>query len=411
MKKYFNVFIPTLLAVSMIFVFSACSKKSVEEKGVSKITIWHTDSADIKPYLEKMSQGFEKLNEGKLDVELVHYSVDEIHQQYQTAAIAGTGPDLILVPSDKGGIFNVGGFILPVEKIFNLDEYVSVAIDAVKEKGHVWGIPYSTGNHIMLFYNKKMVKKAPTTTIELANICKNIKENNAGAYCIATNLAEPYFFIPWFTSFDGWVFKDGKPSLNEKSMTDTLKFTKDLTENYSPPQCEYTCMDSLFKEGKVAMITNGDWAIDSYKKTLGDSFGIAVLPMNSETKTRMSPMVSGKHFMLNSRLKDDRLSKVAELVKYFTNYENQLNLYEEINRLPGNKKAFMSIEKKANPMTVAVLKQLRLGKPMPITVDMRAVWDAMRTQLAMYFTGKRSAVDAANKMQNEATRKIAELNN
>ena len=40
-----------------------------------------------------------------------------------------------------GGVFNVGEFILPLEDVFDLNEYVVVAIDAVKDKGHVWGIP------------------------------------------------------------------------------------------------------------------------------------------------------------------------------------------------------------------------------------------------------------------------------
>jgi len=42
-------------------------------------------------------------------------------------------------------------------------------------------------------------------------------------------------------------------------------------------------MDTLFKEGKAAMIVNGDWSLSDYQGVLGNNLGVAAIPTISST--------------------------------------------------------------------------------------------------------------------------------
>ena len=242
----------------------------------------------------------------------------------------------------------------------------------------------------MLFYNKSLVKTPPKDLDQLIAFCDKFKKNNPKKYCFAPSAMEPYYFIPWYSGFGGWVMKDGKPTLDNPAMVQAMDFVKDIMAKYSPNQCGPDCLDGLFKEGKLAMITDGDWKVETYKKQLGKKFGVAVLPYNNRTGHNLQPMVSGKHFMINSRVQGKEKEKAIEFVKFVTNSDNQYEMYENIQLLPGNRIAFTKIEKTADPMTKASLQQLKNGKPMPMSVKMKAVWESLNTQLNMFFSGKRS---------------------
>ncbi len=68
-----------------------------------------------------------------------------------------------------------------------------------------------------------------------------------------------------------------------------------------PVECDYDAADALFKEGKAAMLINGDWSLTSYqmpevrKKV---DLGVARIPMISQTGLWPTPMTSGIYFML-----------------------------------------------------------------------------------------------------------------
>jgi len=65
-------------------------------------------------------------------------------------------------------------------------------------------------------------------------------------------------------------------------------------------ECDYDAADSLFKEGKAAMIVNGDWSLSSYltdevKKKV--DLGIARIP--KVTETGLWPLSDDKRHILH----------------------------------------------------------------------------------------------------------------
>ena len=121
----------------------------------------------------------------------------------------------------------------------------------------------------MLLYNKKCFKKAPAVTAELIKMAQDFQGEEQGFWVgLAINMQEPFWLVPWLGGFGGKVFaEDGKtPTLNTPEMVKALQLMYDFknTDKIMPQECDYACVDGLFKDGKAAMIINGDWSLGDY---------------------------------------------------------------------------------------------------------------------------------------------------
>ena len=54
--------------------------------------------------------------------------------------------------------------------------------------------------------------------------------------------------------------------------------------------------------------------------------------------------------------------------------------------------------------------QLEVGRLMPIVPELRAIWDAMRPSYQLVLSGTIAPKEAARRMQEDALRKIREMN-
>ncbi len=403
----------SLLAFSV--ALCGCLKPVRSEDDPNHITVWEQEDSTVAPYIDATLEAFRKLpgNE-RVTISRVHYSNEDLRQQYQTAAIAGTGPDLIMCPSDFGGVFAVAGFILPVDGLFDLSIYNNAVMESVQLEGKHWGIPTSNGNHLMFMYNKKFVKNVPQNTDELFRYCDTEGKKYGLQNCLAFDGGEPFWFTPWLGGFGGWPLDKRAPTLDTRPMREAVDFYLDLRygKKVIPQECDYNCMDALFKEEKVAFIINGDWSVFSYAASLKDNYGVARIPMVSKTGLWPSPMVSGKFFMINARLqKDERKLKLArELVKFYTNRENQVRQVKELKRLPSLTEANTDQSVVGDPLLKASMEQILVGKPMPMATEMRPTWDSMRQYLGKIMTRKVTAEEGITKMQQDVSTKIGEMN-
>lgn len=382
------------------------------ERAGRTIVVWEQEDAQVFPYIDSVFRAFEKLP-GNSGVRVVrnHYQTEDLRQQFLTASIAGSPPDLLMSPSDTTGVYSVAGFILPVEGLFDLARYNKAAAEAVTLDGHAWGVPMTNGNHLMLMYNKRYSPNPPRTTDELFKFCGAQVKLHKLDYCMAFNLGEPFWLMPWLGAFGGWPIDGKTPTLDTPAMRGAVGFVVDLIyeKRYVPPECDYNCMDALFKEEKVAFIINGDWAVSTYRDKLGPKFGVAKIPKLSATGRWPTPMVSGRYFLLSSKLGGAKLELVRRFVEFYTNEENQIGQLKELMRLPALAGAAKSKALAGDPLLQASMEQVLAGKPMPMAVEMRAVWDAMRPYLGRAVNKKATPAQAAAKMQAEAVMKIKEM--
>jgi arabinogalactan oligomer/maltooligosaccharide transport system substrate-binding protein len=212
--------------------------------------------------------------------------------------------------------------------------------------------------------------------------------------------------VPWLGGFGGKVFADDgvTPTLNTPEMVATLKFLHELkfTHKIIPSESDYDGASGLFKEGKAAMLINGDWSLGDYTQSMGEKFGTAPIPMVSATGIWPAPYTSGKFLMISAGIPDEKLEVIMEIVDFFTNMDNQVDLIETLSRLPALKEALSSEKIENDPILKGSAAQMQNGTPMPAVMEMRCNWDSMKPEMNAVLADQKTPEEAAEAMQQAA---------
>jgi arabinogalactan oligomer/maltooligosaccharide transport system substrate-binding protein len=339
------------------------------------------------------------------------YDVEKLRENFQTSMLAGQGPDLLWTVNDHAGPFSVAGLIQPVDDLgWDLTQFLPAGVQAVQLNGKTWGIPISTGNNLMLLYNKTMVKTAPKDTDELRKVAKDLTKGDVVGF--AYNQTEPFWLVPWLGGYGGKVFAaDGKtPTLNTDAMKNTLTLLQDMKfkDQIEPKECDYNCADSLFKTGKAAMIINGDWSLGDYSKALGADLGTAPFPKITGANVPQ-PYTSGVFFMFPKGLEGAKLDATKKFVNYILSDEVQIGYVKSDKRLPAIAKLFSDPSITGDPVLQGSAADLAAGTGMPAQAEMRCNWDAMKPNLQAVMANKMTPADAAAAMQTASVKCVAEL--
>ncbi|MEJ2558209.1 MAG: extracellular solute-binding protein [Anaerolineae bacterium] len=337
-------------------------------------------------------------------------TVEELREDFLTAGLAGSLPDLLWTVNDHAGPFTDAELIMPVDDLFDLSQYVDAALAAVQLKGKTWGVPISNGNHLMLLYNKDLVETPPANTDELIQMGQDLTTGDQ--YGLVYNQTEPFWLVPWLGGFKGSVFaEDGvTPTLNTPEMVATLQFLYDIKYKTPiiPAESDYNGADTLFKEGKAAMIINGDWSLGGYQEA-GLNFGVARIPLVSATGEWPHPYTSGVYFMLPVGLEGAKLEAIKDFVTFATSPTNQALQIAKLKRLPGLKAALDDPLITQDPILKGSADQMVVGTPMPTVSEMRCNWDAMKPEMQAVLADSETPEDAAAAMQQAAETCIAKL--
>jgi len=395
-KKLFVLISVLLIAV---FVLTACGPKAPKEPSQEVTIVLWTKEGEADgglQYVTSLTDAYTAAHP-LVKFEVVNKEVETLREDYQTASLAGNPPDLLWTVSDHVGPFSVAGIIQPVDKLVDLTKYV----ESIKLGKDTWAVPISSGNHLMLLYNKDLVPTAPKDTDEMIAVAQGITSGDT--YGLVFNFTEPFWLAPWLGGFGGRVFaEDGvTPTLNTQAMIDTLQFLYDLkyTSKVMPAEADYNGADTLFKEGKAGMLINGDWSLGDYKTVLGDKLGVAPIPMVKKTGKYPAPYTSGTYFMVPAGLEGDKLLAVQGFMAFATEEANQINMVTTLSRLPALKSALKAEIITTDPILKGSSEQMSYGTPMPVVLEMRCNWDAMKPELQAVLAGTKSPTDAAAAMQ------------
>lgn len=365
--------------------------------------------------LRQAADSFERENPG-VKIVLTYRETEELRSSFQAAALGGSGPELIYGPGDQIGPLATMGLIAPLpEAEFDLVDFDEAA--QVRHGGSLFAVGDTVGNHLMLIYNRKLVPNPPNTTDELILLGKALTRDTNGDgrpdfYGLAWNYTEPFFFVPWIAGFGGKFFTDETgPDLDTEAVRSAFAFIRDLRAKHGivPLESDYETANALFKEGRAAMIINGDWSWGDYRAANMD-FGIAPLPMVSATGLWPSPLVGAKGYSLNVNATGEKRKIALKLMKHFTSAETQSIFVKKLSSLPSRLSVRSSPAVAADPLLVASVPILDRGSPMPIVPEIRAVWDALRAPYQSLLGGSLSPDAAAARAQDLATTQIRAMN-
>jgi len=355
---------------------------------------------------------------------LVNKDVEALRTEFQAAALAGSGgPDIMWTVADHVGPFTTAGLIQPVDSMVDTKLFIPTIVDITKVDGKTYGIPLSAGNHLMLFYNKKYVKEAPQTFDDLVKLADQLKKDNASNdkfVPFAYNQGESFWVFPVAHGFGSTEFeKDGKtPALDNAGWVKTYQLLHDLkyTNKVEPTECDYNCADGGFKDGNIAMVLNGDWALGGdtgYVKILGDNLGIAPWPsVGTEAgKNVPAPFVAGTFLMFPTSLSGDKLAVASAFAKFLTTDKETVLSYTAKNgRLPALLTALQDESVTKDPILAATGKVLVTGVAQPVQPEMRCAFDGVTTSIKLVMSDATyTAETAAKDAQKSAADCVAKL--
>ena len=399
MKSKFLFVVGLLLIATMIL--TACGPK---DYGPVTLTFWEQEGDDVDVFIDQLIADFQVANPN-ITVERTHYENEALRDQFQTASLANAAPDLVRVPNDFAGPFSALDIVAPVDQLFNqkfLDDFFQGALEPAVVGGTLWGVPDNYGNHLMLIYNKSLIATPPATFEDLIVKAKELTTGDIQGF--AYNLNEPYWGGGFYGAFGGWPLDaNDVPTFNNQSFIDYLTFVAKLkTDGVVPAECDYNCADTLMKEGKAAMIINGDWSLGDYTTALGADMGVAPVPtINGKPYTEMT---AGKYFMVAKPVLDDpaRKDAVTKFITFMTSADVQKKWLDEFKRLPSNTEVAKDPSISSDSILAGSMAALSNGRGQPAAASMRCAWDAWRPSLEGVMAGTTTPTDAAAAAQTSA---------
>ncbi len=403
-----------LSALTLLLSLSSCAPKA--KSGKTKIVIWEQMDPEERKRFETNLAEYQR-EDTTVVIQHVPYDTEVLRSQFQTAASAGGGPALVFGPSDQVGPLSLLKLIRPLETTLPagfFDRFIPASLDTLD--GHLYAAPDQIGNHLVLCYNKKMVATPPVTAEEFLAIAKaNTKASSdpkLTRYGFAMNNTEPYWLVPFYAGYGGWVMDAANaPTLDNAAMVKSLAFLRSLRDTYkvSPKESDYQGAETLFKEGKAAMLVNGPWSWKGYRDA-GIDLGIAPIPpLPGGDWAR--PMVASKGYSISVNVKEAELPAVIKLLTFLTSPAAELRDAKSLGILPSTKEAYDNADLSADPLLQASKQAIEKGRRMPVVPEMRVLWDVMRPEMQNVMNGVKTPEQAAHDMQAAAVKQIAAMKN
>ncbi|MBL8132199.1 MAG: extracellular solute-binding protein [Anaerolineae bacterium] len=391
-----------LFALLFLLVLGAVS---VSAQDSVNLVIWSQDGdANNVVLAEQFAVWAEAVAPGST-LEIVQKETEVLRNDVLTAGLAGSGlPDLILGPNDAIGVYEDAGLLMGLDELFDTSMY-PYNLGAAQIGGVTYGVPTNAGNHLMLMYNKSLVAEAPQTWEDLIAAARAVEEANPDLQGFAYNLNEPFWFLPFVHGFGGTTYaEDGSMVLDSEAWVNAYQFVQDLkfVEEAVPEECDYACANDLFKEGSVAMILNGDWAIAEYlnveqSPALGENLGVAPWPALANGE-RPKPFTAGKFISIPVTTADAQLEAAVSFVTWLTTDAAAVEAYAiGTGRLPAI--AAVTVDPAVDPILAASNEALATGVGMPADPTLRCMWDSVRPNLEGVMSNSVTAADAAMEAQ------------
>ncbi|SED82979.1 carbohydrate ABC transporter substrate-binding protein, CUT1 family [Streptomyces sp. 2131.1] len=347
----------TALVAALALAATACgsddksdstSKSSGELSGT--VTWWDTSTAGSEDKVfKKIAEGFEKLHP-KVDVKYVNVPFGDAQNKFKNAAQAGSGaPDVIRSEVAWTPEFADLGYLAPLDgtpALQKQDDFLKQAAASTKYDGKTYAVPQVIDS-MGIFYNKKIFKEAgvkvPTTIDELKTVSKKIK-SKTGKTGFYLRGDDAYWFLSFLYGEGGDMVSapDKTVTIDNPAGVKAMKVVKDLVDSGAAKTDATDGWDNMqasFKNGDVAMMINGPWAVaDTYTgKEFKDKANLGVAPVPAGSVAQGAPQ-GGHNLAVYAGSKN--LDASYAFVDYMTSVDTQAQVTKELNLLPTRTSAY-----------------------------------------------------------------------
>lgn len=367
------------------------------EEGV--LTIWI--NLERVAVIEEIGKEFEAKYGVPVRIQTMGFG--DVRNNFNIAAPAGEGPDIIIGAHDWIGQLYSNGLLAPIELSDELKaKFDPVSLDGFTYEGKLVGLPYQT-EAVAVYYNKDLMPDGvPATWAETVDLAKKLVADGKAEAGLGLN-PDYYHNHALFTGFGGGVFGrdevgayDPKNVLldSEGSIAAAAELDRLVKEGVLKDGLGYDQLRDLFKSGKLAMWVTGPWALLDIRTT-DIKFGVAPIPMMKQTP---KPFVGVQGFMVNALSKNLLLAQ-AFLTEFIATDENMIKI---IKAQPGIPAFTPIIAEVADADIQGFAASVANGEPMPAIPEMSAVWNSVGSAITLIIQQK----EAPDKVMTDAAKAI-----
>lgn len=376
--------------------------------GRGSLTLWVQEAASgpIYAYLANLAGAFMAANPG-VEIKLLPQDAKTVRD---TFADAGEGVDMLWTTNEEIQQFAASDLLRATDFI-SPTNYAEPAIAGATRDGALYGVPVATGNNLVLYYNKKLLKTAPQDTDALIKLGATLTKESLGQYALVYDTTDPFWLMPWLGGFKGSIVADNRktPTLDTRAMTETLTLLKTFKDKkVVSPDADNTIADAIFTEGRAGMIINGDEALDTYLAKFGGDLGVTRLPLVTKNDNPR-PLTGSIYFALPAGIAGDKLQLAQAFIQFVVSKPIQLDMAKKFHRLPALNDALKDPSLTGDAILKGMADQMLLGIAPPDSNVLTCIWDAIHANQTSAVNGTTPAVDAAHAMQSSAAACVNKL--
>ncbi|WP_030755207.1 extracellular solute-binding protein [Streptomyces griseus] len=396
----------TALVAALGVTLAACGGSDSGSNGGSKgsgelsgtVTWWDTSTVGSEDKVfKKIAQDFTKKHP-KVTVKYVNVPFGEAQNKFKNAAQAGAGaPDVIRSEVAWTPDFANLGYLAPLDgtpALKDQGDFLEQAAASTKYDGKTYAVPQVIDS-MGVFYNKKIFKEAgvevPKNIAELKTVSAKIKEKT-GKTGLYLRGDDPYWFLSFLYGEGGdMVDADTKTvTFDNAAGVKAFQTVKDLVDSkaaITDATNGWDNMQSAFKDGKVAMMINGPWAVaDTYAgKEFADKANLGIAPVPAGSGGQGAPQ-GGHNLAVYAGSKN--LDASYAFVEYMTSVENQSKITQELSLLPTRQSAYLEKEVANNPMIGFFKPVVDKAVERPWIPEGGSLFDPIKVQYTKVLTGQ-----------------------
>jgi multiple sugar transport system substrate-binding protein len=240
---------------------------------------------------------YQKKNPGaKVKLEIV--PPEQMYEKLDTRLAAGEGPDLARIQYQAIGRYSSQGALVDLTDYLGEgygDAFTPALWQSVLFEDKPYGVPQHTDT-FALFYNQKIfdelgveVPGSPEegwTWDRFMEVARQVKDEGAAKYPFAMNWqgdGAAYRWMIYLFQRGGRLLSDDlkTPAINNAAGVDTIAFTQSwFTEKLVPPSTSIKSgelIETLFANGTIAMMLQGDWLMPFLADSMQDEWGVTYM--------------------------------------------------------------------------------------------------------------------------------------
>lgn len=366
---------------------------------IKELVIWHEfdGQGDTSiQVLEELCKEYSEAHDIQVTPEVMNIS--ELVYRLKRVSTGGQVAHMALVPADMAVLeetallSEVPEELSHIVRDFGNNDLASMQVDGVQ-----YGLPVLKGNHMVLYYNREIFQVPPSSWEEIEQVGQSLKQQRI--IPMAADLEDPYWFVPFFTAFEGWPIEEGKPSFLNDKMKRALHFVSDQVETgFLANLNGSTELLERFIAGEIGAIICGEWIFNYLDQQMGARLGVGNLPSIQGISSRSMSSSIGLVFPNYSLAPDAEMrEETVSFAKFMLSKESQRKWGTKVQRIPVDPEIQQQLIGTYSPNRADLVNLLKHSRPMPIEYVMNTIWVALGKGLKLL--PEKGALEAFSTME------------